>query len=127
MCQSVSVSVCVSVCLSVYKISAERLFRFGRGFSINGCLPHWLEHYLSNYDRLFYYYTFFSDKRVGRRMAKFRNIKSLTLAVYNQCDFLGIASFYLKTQILYINKASSQTSFVQSIIHTFVRSHSNFK
>ena len=44
---SVCLCVCVSVCpaLIVNKIPAERMNRFGRGFSLNGCLPYRLKAY----------------------------------------------------------------------------------
>ena len=45
--QFVCVSVCLWVCpaLLLNKIPAKRMNRFGREFSLNGCLPHWLEPY----------------------------------------------------------------------------------
>ena len=39
------VCLCLCVCVSINKILDERKHRFLCVFLLNGCLPHWLEHY----------------------------------------------------------------------------------
>ena len=52
---SLSLCVCLCVCpaLLVNKISAERMHRFGRSFSLNGCLLHWLEPYWNWWPKMY--------------------------------------------------------------------------